>query len=184
MRSLHHALVLTAAFAAAACTQSSVSPSTPSGPASGTELAPQGLRLSATVNFGIPHTGSGFPPNSHDQSFRAPDSLVPQTVVIDAGGTVTFKSSFVHQVAIYEPGIQPADIDTGALAPPVPGCPPVPLIDDADGRIAVLDAQPCAGGDATLQYTFTEPGRYLVICTVLPHFAVARMYGWVVVRDR
>jgi plastocyanin len=32
-------------------------------------------------------------------------------------------------------------------------------------------------------YTFTEPGRYLVICTFFPHFNVG-MYGWVVVRAR
>jgi plastocyanin len=184
MKSVHHAIVLTGALVAAACSQSSVTPSGPSNSGSGTDLAAQGLQLSATINFGIPHTGSGFPPNSHDQSFRAPDSLAPQTVVIDVGGTVTFKSSFVHQVAIYEPGIQPDDIDTQALNPPAAGCPPVPTINDPDGRIAVLDAQPCAGGEATLEYTFTEPGRYLVICTLLPHFTVAKMYGWVVVRDR
>ncbi|MGH7572456.1 MAG: hypothetical protein ACREMK_11530 [Gemmatimonadota bacterium] len=30
--------------------------------------------------------------------------------------------------------------------------------------------------------TFDTPGRYLVICRVLPHFVVAGMYGWVIVK--
>ena len=32
--------------------------------------------------------------------------------------------------------------------------------------------------------TFSAPGKYLVICTFLPHFVEFEMYGWVVVRDR
>ena len=29
---------------------------------------------------------------------------------------------------------------------------------------------------------FESPGRYLVICTLLPHFVGAKMYGWVIVK--
>ena len=39
-----------------------------------------------------------------------------------------------------------------------------------------------AGGSTSPSFTFTEPGRYLVICTFLPHFADAQMYGWVIVK--
>ena len=181
------AAVLSVALIAAGCSQSSVSPSAVSSAstAASTELNAQGLRLSATLEFGNPNTGSPFSPASgHDQSLHAPDTLVPQTVVIDAGGTVTFKTYGPHQVAVYDDGVGAGDIDTTILTGGGAGCPPPPLINDPNGRLAVLAAQPCAGGTTTPQYTFTEPGRYLVICTFLPHFTIARMYGWVVVRAR
>src|SRR5690606_2962864 len=38
------------------------------------------------------------------------------------------------------------------------------------------------GPDVPFTWTFEEPGRYLVICEVLPHFAVNGMYGWVIVK--
>jgi hypothetical protein len=116
--------------------------------------------LAATVQFGQPNVGSPFPPTSgHDQSAHAKDNLVPRTVVIDRGGTVTFNTFGVHQVAIYEPGTEPEDIDTSILAPMPPGCPPGPrLINDPNGRVA-LYAQPCGPGTRQVQHTFTEPGR-------------------------
>src|SRR5687768_9737087 len=138
---------------------------------------------SATVQFGLPpNVGSGFPPTSgHDQSAHAVDNMVPRTVVIDVGGTVTFNVPGVHQVAIYEPGTEPDDIDTSILVLMPPGCPRpggvVPLmINDPENREA-LYAQPCLPGGATrvVTHTFTEPGRYLVICAFLPHFEV-QMY--------
>jgi plastocyanin len=185
MKAWMSALALSVTAAAWACTQSYVSPSsTAATTAGGAELAAQGLALAATIEFGKPNTGTSFPPGSHDQSFHAPDTLVPATAVVDAGGTVTFNvNAPVHQVAIYEPGVGVKDIDTTLLTP---SCLPFlpPLIDDPSGRVAVLDAQPCGGGDDVLQHTFSTPGRYLVICTFLPHFAEAQMYGWVVVRDR
>jgi len=184
MKRWAYVLVVLVTSAAWACSQSYVSPSSSGATSASTELAAQGLQLAATIEFGIPDTGSKFPPASHDQSFHAPDTLVPGTAVIDAGGTVTFKvNAPVHQVAIYEPGVGIGDIDTTLVKP---SCLPFlpPLIDDPDGRIAVLDDQPCAGGNAVLEHTFSTPGRYLVICTFLPHFAEAQMYGWVIVRDR
>jgi len=148
-------------------------------------LAPQGLPMSATIAFGQPNTGSPFPPPSgHDQSSHAKDNLVPRTVVIARGGTVTFDLSgpgrAPHQVAVYPDGTEPGDVDITALKPPVAGCPPAPLIVDPDG--IVLAPQPCAGGTTSPSRTFTQPGRYLVICTFLPHFAQFQMYGWVIVK--
>ena len=139
--------------------------------------------LSAEVLFGVPGVGSPFPPPAgHDSSSHAQDDLVPRTVVIQRGGRVTFNTFGPHGVAIYEDGTEPGDIDTTALAPPTAPCPPVPLIDDPDRRVAVVAPQPCAGGTTTPAYTFHNPGRYLVICRFLPHFAEFEMYGWVIVR--
>jgi plastocyanin len=171
----------------AACTQPS--PSRPSSVgadgSAATQKATEALPLAVTVAFGRPDTGSPFPPPSgHDQSSHAKDNLVPRTVVIAQGGTVTFDLSgpgrAIHQVAVYPDGTDPGDVDVTALAPPAAGCPPVPRIVDPDG--IVLAAQPCAGGSTSPSYTFTQPGRYLVICTFLPHFAEFQMYGWVIVK--
>lgn len=62
------------------------------------------------------------------------------------------------------------------------GCPPVPLINDSQNRVAVVGTQMCSGGAST-PFTFKTAGGFLVICTYLPHFQ-AGMYGWVEVRDR
>jgi len=139
--------------------------------------------LSATVEFGQANVGSPFPPPSgHDQSSNAKDNLVPRTVVISQGGTVTFDTFGVHQVAIYGPGTEPEDIDATIVAAPLPGCPSIPLINDPLNRVALLGAQPCAGGPTTVSYTFNEPGRYLIICVFGPHFTDFDMYGWVIVK--
>jgi plastocyanin len=137
--------------------------------------------LSATVQFGLPELGSGFPaPAGHDQSSHAADNLVPRTVVIDRGGTVTFNVVGIHQVAIYDDGTRPEDIDTSTVVAMPAGCAAPPLlIDDPDDRLA-LYATGC--GPRTVEHTFPDPGRYLVICAFRPHFADFQMYGWVIVR--
>ena len=138
--------------------------------------------LAATIQFGQPVTGSQFPPSAeHDESAHAKDNLVPRTVVIDEGGTVTFNvPAGVHQIAIYAPGTNPEDINTATLIPLCPG--PTPrLINDPTNRVALI-THACFS-DWQAQYTFNTPGRYLVICAFLPHFEVG-MYGWVEVRNR
>jgi plastocyanin len=201
MKATWLALVAGSLCLTVACTQSSSSQPTPTaledlgsgnaGPAGLVSGSPSGregvsgLPMSATIVFGQPDTGSSFPPPlGHDQSSHAKDNLVPRTVVIAQGGTVTFDLSgpgrALHQVAVYPDGTEPGDVDTGALAPPVATCPPAPRIVDPDG--VILAPQPCAGGTAFPSHTFTQPGRYLVICTLLPHFANFQMYGWVIVK--
>ncbi len=141
------------------------------------------------MQFGKPNVGSDFPPNPpHDQSAHAKDDMVPRTVVIDKGGEVTFKTFGVHQVSIYAPGTEPGDIDTTDLVLMPTGCPrpgPPPgaplLIDDDTNRIKDYPL-PCGPAEREVKHTFTEPGRYLVICSFLPHFQV-QMYGWVIVRE-
>ena len=188
MKKLVRSLILPLTAIGIACSQPGDTPASPTTPTSATNAQAGGLAtpLSATMDFGIDTIGSPFPPPSgHDQSSHAKDNIVPRTVVIDPGGTVTFRMgpAALHQVAIYEPGTEPTDIDTSILLPPPATCPPVPLINDPNNRVAFLSTQVCAGGSAAPTYTFTEPGRYLVICAVLPHFNVG-MYGWVIVRDR
>jgi plastocyanin len=151
--------------------------------------APNGLQLSATIQFGKPGVGSPFGPNPpHDQSAHAKDDMVPRTVVIDKGGTVTINTFAAHQVAIYDDGTEPEDIDMTDLVLMPNGCPrgmtgTIPLmIDDDTNRIELFD-QPCGPGSRQVVHQFDAPGKYLVICAFLPHFQV-QMYGWVVVRDR
>jgi plastocyanin len=184
------ALVLSvlAALASASCVQQNPGQSSPAStaPSAVLDLQPAALSLSASVDFGRDDLGSPFPPPSgHDQSGHSRDSLFPQEVVIDKGGTVTFVMGFsgVHEAAIYAPGTSPKDINASLLAPPAAGCPPVPTINDPNHRIAIVADQVCEGGNPAPSWTFNTPGRYLVICTFLPHFQ-AGMYGWVTVRDR
>jgi plastocyanin len=173
-------------LAAIACSQQSSVSSTPATPSVAQSSNAGGGALSATFEFGRDQLGSPFPPPSgHDESGHSRDSLFPREVVIDKGGTVTFimGASGVHEAAIYLPGTSPDDIDVSLLDNPAPTCPPVPTINDPHNRVAVVSDQVCEGGSATPTYKFKDPGRYLVICTFLPHFQVG-MYGWVTVRDR
>lgn len=199
MRLLAHMALLSIVVVMMACTEPGSSRLTSTGPTAvsnpGADVtatrpigAPSTLAtpMSATVQFGQTNVGSPFPPTSgHDQSAHAVDNMVPRTVVIDVGGTVTFNVPGVHQVAIYEPGTDPDDIDTSVLKLTPAGCPKpggAPLLmDDANNRIALYE-QACSGV-RQVQHTFTEAGRYLVICAFLPHFQV-QMYGWVEVRER
>lgn len=196
MRTLRLALPAALALATGSCSQQPLSGPTAVQPADGSRNTvasssdARGDRagtlaatpLAATVQFGNPNAGSPFPPPlEHDQSGHAADNLIPRTVVIQTGGTVTFNTFGVHQVTIYDAGTEPDDIDASILrGTPCLGGAPL-LIDDATNRLAVFD-QPCAGGPASPSYTFTRPGRYLVICAFLPHFEV-QMWGWVIVKD-
>jgi plastocyanin len=124
---------------------------------------------SATMRFGRPEVGSGCNfPCEDDASFHTVDKVQPGAVTISAGGTVAFDIEGFHQVAIYEPGITPKDIepDVGAF----------PFVNDADGRVFL------GGLLADESFTFDEPGKYLVICNIAPHFEEAQMWGWVIVK--
>jgi plastocyanin len=116
----------------------------------------------------------------------AKDDLVLRTVVIDKGGRVTFNTFGVHELAIYDDGTEPGDIDTTDLVLTPAGCPKpmgAALLIAGDTNRIQLYSQPCGPDLRQVVHTFEEPGKYLVICAFLPHFQV-QMYGWVVVRDR
>jgi plastocyanin len=148
--------------------------------ASGTMAAtPQ----SATMQFGLEDVGGSKPPGH--PSDHSNDTLVPGTVVIDKGGTVTFNAVGIHQIAIYEPGKNPEDVDSGNTVAMPSGCPsflPAFLIDDPVGRLVINGLNPEGCGPRTYTHTFADAGKYLVICAVQPHFLI-KMYGWVTVRD-
>jgi plastocyanin len=151
--------------------------------------ASNALQLSAIIQFGKPDVGSNFGPPAppHDQSAHAKDDMVPRTVVIDKGGKVTINTFGVHQVAIYDDGTEPEDIDTTDLVLTPTNCPKpmgtTPLLINDDTNRIKLYSQPCGGAPRQVVHEFKTPGKYLVICAFLPHFQV-QMYGWVIVRDR
>ncbi|MDX1394280.1 MAG: hypothetical protein R3195_07815 [Gemmatimonadota bacterium] len=128
------------------------------------------------VEVGHPDRGTDyFPPGSHDASYHAQDRISPRTTVISPGATVEFRIAAGHNVAVYAPGVTPADIDLSTAAPIISGFPPI--LDDPGDRIARTAVN--FGPTVSWSMTFDEPGLYLVICEVLPHFVSAKMYAWV-----
>jgi hypothetical protein len=136
----------------------------------------------ASVQFGNADVGSPFPVGPppiviHDASPNAQFDLVPRTAVVGDEGTVTFTiggsgpadKTVRHQVAVCKLGIGPDDVfiaDPTALLINDPDCPAI----GAPSTSAVV------------QVKFTEPGRYLVLCNLRPHFQEFKMSGWVTVQ--
>ena len=151
-----------------------------------------GPQATATVSFGawvpgsrFPNLGAapGLPNNAH--------VLIPNEVQIKAGGTVNFIVAGFHQIVVYGNGKRPGDIDT-SLVVGVTTPPGAPLINDPEDRVyrgidpsvfptlsgpAQGPGQPKLHDRVEVVY-FPDPGRYLVICAVLPHFE-DEMWGWV-----
>jgi hypothetical protein len=129
------------------------------------------------VRFGNPTVGSPLPPPAFDRdsSSNARDNLIPRTSVISADGDVTFEVAGFHQVAVYRAGTQPEDIT-------VPPFPPNLFINDPTNRLQLGPMAGVQGPWTPPAGTFSAPGRYLIICTVTPHFAIDSMYGWVNVK--
>jgi plastocyanin len=149
----------------------------------------KGHPLNAVVTFGRDNVGSSFPPPSgHDRSFHAKDKIVPHAIVIARGGTVTFQMGTFHQVVIYDQGVEPEDIslDPADLDDVVVPFPPFLLPDfqitDPDGRLAESPISATPMSWTSPAGTFDQPGTYLVICAIVPHFVEAKMYAWVVVK--
>jgi len=133
---------------------------------------------SATVRFGNDEVGSPYPPiTNHDASGNGKFNLVPRTITIGVGGTITYDILVrfgIHQPVVYEAGITPNEIDLVG---------PFPFVNDMRGRRAIGPAVNAATATATWTTPpFDAPGRYLVLCNFQPHFAEFDMYGWVQVR--
>lgn len=138
-------------------------------------------RMSATVAFGAGlNTASppGNPANHH---------VLPTTIEIKAGGVVNFAVAGFHQIVVYQPGIDAGDIVAPAFPPNLfmnyslgtayyvginprnanpatpPPAPPV-ILDNSDNRIESV--------------SFANPGVYLVVCNITPHFRDG-MYAYV-----
>ena len=154
-----------------------------------TESAANAARSDAipVVKFGQNEHGSPFDPaEGHDHSTQAKDVLIPRTVVIPVGGRVTFEIDPFHRVNVYRAGTAPGDIDVTKLINFVSGPVFIPnfVIDDATNRIAQSPPFQFAIDQTwtTPLGTFNVPGRYLVMCSFLPHFLFNDMYGWVIVQ--
>ena len=134
-----------------------------------------------TAVYGNPNAGTSFPPDEHDSSFHAYDKINPRNVVISAGGSVSFEMlGFPHQVAVYESGVAPEDIVVPDFGPPNDPNFDNLFINDATDR-KFLGVSPFGPPQPTESVTFSEPGKYLMICNLTPHFAFAKMYGWITV---
>ena len=161
-----------------------------------------GKRASAVVAFGQWDVDPAAPfdrqPINSDR-FRNIHLHLPFEAEIDAGGAVSFVISGVHQIVIYADGtefehLKAAYIAAGSPVVPGPAVPP-PLIEYSPGRIyrgldprALTYAVPVGSPptvhlnqDRTEAVNFKEPGRYLVVCGVQPHF-LEDMHGYVTVK--
>jgi plastocyanin len=152
-----------------------------------------GPQATATVSFGAWASGADRHPNLGGTATNQLNvhAVIPNEVQIKAGGTVNFIISGFHQVIVYGDGTAPENINASDTVPATvqPG---PPLINDANNRVfrgidpsvlPALQGPPQGSSQPVLQdrieaVQFAEPGRYLVICGVLPHF-LAGMYGYV-----
>ena len=136
-------------------------------------------RMSVTVAFGgglNTATPPGNPANHH---------VLPRTIEIKAGGVVNFAVAGFHQIIVYNPGIQASDIVA-------PAFPPNLFMNYNLGtayyvginpRNANAGTPPAAAtvfnGDNRIEsVSFSQPGVYLVLCNVTPHFNDG-MYAYV-----
>jgi hypothetical protein len=155
----------------------------------------------ATVSFGAWASGINRQPNIGATAGLANNvhALIPYEVKIKAGGTVNFIIAGFHLVVVYDDGTKPEDINVGMTVLPQ-GAPAPPLIDDPNNRIyrgidpTVLPflqgpLQPALMPPGAPPFQpvlqdrvevvhFPDPGKFLVICGVLPHFNDG-MYGFV-----
>lgn len=140
------------------------------GATAGTALA-DNPRETATVTFGAWMSSPAldrFPASSNTRLNN--DHLVtPNTVTIKKGGTVNFIVSGLHNIIVYDDGTAPEDIDTTLLVDTT-GVPVVPIINDPANRIYRGLDPTLLAIDRVEAVRFDEPGTYLVICGILPHF--------------
>lgn len=138
-----------------------------------------GLFSNATVSFGSWRTDpplsrfpnlNPIPPNQHQ--------LIPHEATIKAGGSVNFIIGGFHHVLVYADGTQPENINASMTVPPT-NQPVPPLINDPNNRIYRGLDPSLLPQDRVEVVHFAKPGRYLVICGVVPHFVNDRMFGFV-----
>jgi plastocyanin len=139
-----------------------------------------GILSNATVSFGSWMTTPAvdrLPPNDPNPRAANHHELIPQLALIKAGGTVNFIIAGFHNVVVYDDGTKPDDINSALTIPPAMGGPP--LINDPNRRIyRGLDPSTVPSQDRVEVVQFANPGTYLVICGVQPHFREG-MYGFV-----
>jgi plastocyanin len=151
------------------------------------EVDPNDIR--GPLDRGLP--GPPPPPN------RNVHKHLPFEAEIDAGGAVSFTISGLHQILIYA-NRDLASVQAAATpATDLPAIPPFPgLVNYATDRVyrgldprTLFFMTPAPGDtftpslilDRTESVNFFEPGRYLVVCGVRPHFDEG-MHGYVDVK--
>jgi hypothetical protein len=138
-----------------------------------------GPLANATVSFG--HWLSDPPldrfPNLNPRTQNG-HQLIPHEAKIKAGGTVNFVIAGFHHVLVYAPGTRPQDINA-AMTVPVTVPPGPPLINDPTNRVYRGLDPSLLPQDRVEMVQFANPGLYLVICGVQPHFVNDDMYGFV-----
>ena len=184
--------LITALFAiAASCTLSAY--------ADDRDEGPDPRVVTVAFGAGLNTAQPGNPANHH---------VIPETIRVRVGDIVNFTVSGLHLIRVYGNGVTlsqvkleiPDECEVNPLPPatfpPQCGAPPVPLV--SAGALSVYynginpltipqPGPPFALASAAVNrvepISFLAPGRYLVICAVLPHFN-DKMYAWVEVRPR
>ena len=100
----------------------------------------------------------------------------PHQVTIGVNGSVAFLIGGFHLVLVYDDGKTHEEVNAADLIPGVPGMSP-PLIKDLD-RLLYRGLDPRTTGVDRIEVVhFHKPGRYLMVCGVLPHFP--EMFGYI-----
>lgn len=120
--------------------------------------------------------------------------MLPYEAEVDAGGAVSFIISGLHQILIYGPGRELEEVQAAAAGLNLPPAPPFPPLVNyttdlvyrgLDPRVLnyvpLPPATPNLVVDRVEAVNFKEPGRYLVVCGVRPHFDTS-MHGYVNVK--
>jgi plastocyanin len=137
--------------------------------------------------------------------------VLPRRIRVKAGDVVNFVVAGLHVIRVYDDGVRLGDVklqipdecEVNPIPPapfppqcffeamiPVPVIPPLGLGVFYEGLNPLAPpvgappfAQPSVAVNRVEPIVFLEPGRFLVICAVLPHFN-DRMYAWVEVVDK
>lgn len=139
-----------------------------------------GPLASATVSFGAWLTTPALDLFTDPGNTRTSNQhkLVPYSPTITAGGTVNYIIAGLHLVLVYAPGTTVESIDATRIEFAVPGGFPG-FINDPTNRIyRGLDPRMPTPLNRVEVVTFAEPGTYLVVCGLLPHF-LDKMVGFV-----
>jgi hypothetical protein len=160
---------------------------------------PERRIITVAFGAGLNTAQPGNPDNHH---------VIPNTIRVNVGDVVNFAVAGFHIIRVYGNGVRLSDVKLEILdeceVNPIPpavfpeqcGGPPVPVV--SPGALAVYYqginpltspqpgppfALPSPATNRVEPVSFLAPGRYLVICAVLPHFN-DKMYAWVEVRPR
>ena len=165
---------------------------------------PERRVITVAFGAGLNTAQPGNPENHH---------VIPDTIRVNAGDVVNFSVAGFHIIRVYGNGVTlgavkaqiadecevnpvpPAEFPPSCGVPPPPA-PPIPVVppgsldvyyEGINGLVSPQPGPPFALPSPAVNrvepVSFLTPGRYLVICAVLPHFN-DKMYAWVEGRPR